>query len=96
MAMTNAISGMTIVGGMLQLGGGILPHNVVSSCYLFDEFLVSISLCIYQLTQKNVFCNAGWLSFFFSFFLASRSRRSRSFAISSQPFWWNNCHEEDA
>ena len=25
MAMTNAISGMTIVGGMLQLGGGILP-----------------------------------------------------------------------
>lgn len=25
MAMTNAISGMTIVGGMLQMGGGILP-----------------------------------------------------------------------
>eukprot|EP00597_Dinobryon_sp_UTEXLB2267_P000363 CAMPEP_0170073608 /NCGR_PEP_ID=MMETSP0019_2-20121128/10997_1 /TAXON_ID=98059 /ORGANISM="Dinobryon sp., Strain UTEXLB2267" /LENGTH=970 /DNA_ID=CAMNT_0010283251 /DNA_START=268 /DNA_END=3180 /DNA_ORIENTATION=- len=25
MAMTNAISGMTIVGGMLQLGGGLLP-----------------------------------------------------------------------
>lgn len=28
MAMTNAISGMTIVGGMLQLGGGILPGTV--------------------------------------------------------------------
>lgn len=28
MAMTNAISGMTIVGGMLQLGGGILPTNL--------------------------------------------------------------------
>merc|ERR1711871_625833 len=27
MAMTNAISGMTIVGGMLQMGGGILPHT---------------------------------------------------------------------
>ena len=27
MAMTNAISGMTIVGGMLQLGGGIMPHT---------------------------------------------------------------------
>ena len=27
MAMTNAISGMTIVGGMLQLGGGLLPHT---------------------------------------------------------------------
>jgi H+-translocating NAD(P) transhydrogenase len=27
MAMTNAISGMTIVGGMLQMGGGIVPHS---------------------------------------------------------------------
>jgi H+-translocating NAD(P) transhydrogenase len=27
MAMTNAISGMTIVGGMLQMGGGIVPHT---------------------------------------------------------------------
>ena len=27
MAMTNAISGMTIVGGMLQMGGGIMPHT---------------------------------------------------------------------
>jgi NAD(P) transhydrogenase len=28
MAMTNAISGMTIVGGMLQLGGGFWPTNI--------------------------------------------------------------------
>ena len=28
MAMTNAISGMTVVGGMLQLGGGLMPTNV--------------------------------------------------------------------
>ena len=28
MAMTNAISGMTVVGGMLQLGGGFLPGTV--------------------------------------------------------------------
>jgi NAD(P) transhydrogenase len=28
MAMTNAISGMTIVGGMLQMGGGVMPHTV--------------------------------------------------------------------
>ena len=27
MSITNAISGMTIVGGMLQLGGGVLPHS---------------------------------------------------------------------
>ena len=27
MAMTNAISGMTIVGGMLQMGGGIMPRT---------------------------------------------------------------------
>lgn len=31
MAMTNAISGMTIVGGMLQLGGGVVPHTVPQS-----------------------------------------------------------------
>ena len=28
MAMTNAISGMTIVGGMLQLGGGLVPGTI--------------------------------------------------------------------
>jgi NAD(P) transhydrogenase len=27
MSLTNAISGMTIVGGMLQMGGGLLPHT---------------------------------------------------------------------
>jgi NAD(P) transhydrogenase len=27
MSITNAISGMTVVGGMLQLGGGIFPHS---------------------------------------------------------------------
>jgi NAD(P) transhydrogenase len=27
MSITNAISGMTVVGGMLQLGGGVLPTN---------------------------------------------------------------------
>lgn len=28
MSITNAISGMTVVGGMLQMGGGIVPHTV--------------------------------------------------------------------
>lgn len=28
MSITNAISGMTVVGGMLQMGGGVLPHTV--------------------------------------------------------------------
>eukprot|EP00808_Paulinella_micropora_P030192 g12035.t1 len=28
MSITNAISGMTVVGGMLQLGGGLLPSNM--------------------------------------------------------------------
>eukprot|EP00945_MAST-04E_sp_MAST-4E-sp1_P004475 g4475.t1 len=27
MSVTNAISGMTMIGGMLQLGGGVMPHN---------------------------------------------------------------------
>ena len=28
MSITNAISGMTVIGGMLQLGGGVLPHTM--------------------------------------------------------------------
>lgn len=39
MAMTNAISGMTIVGGMLQLGGGILPGTV-------PQFLAAGAVCL--------------------------------------------------
>jgi NAD(P) transhydrogenase len=31
MAMTNAVSGMTIVGGMLQMGGGLFPSNTAQT-----------------------------------------------------------------
>jgi len=39
MAMTNAISGMTIVGGMLQLGGGLVPGSIpqVNKVYHLDH-----------------------------------------------------------
>ena len=40
MAMTNAISGMTIVGGMIQLGGGLLPHTVVSFRTITDRYTI--------------------------------------------------------
>jgi len=51
MSVTNAISGMTIIGGMLQLGGGVLPTNIpqylaagavtLSAVNLVGGFLVS-------------------------------------------------------
>merc|ERR1719223_662930 len=44
MAMTNAISGMTIVGGMLQLGGGMMPANVPQGLAAGAVFLSAINL----------------------------------------------------
>ena len=44
MAMTNAISGMTIVGGMLQLGGGFLPTNLPQSLAAMAVLLSAINL----------------------------------------------------
>ncbi|XP_070536766.1 NAD(P) transhydrogenase, mitochondrial-like [Ptychodera flava] len=51
MSVTNAISGITAVGGMLCMGGGVLPHTVpqalaatacfVSSINIFGGFLVT-------------------------------------------------------
>jgi NAD(P) transhydrogenase len=44
MAMTNAISGMTVVGGMLQLGGGLTPGTVPESLAATAVFLSAINL----------------------------------------------------
>lgn len=40
MSITNAISGMTAVGGMLQLGGGIMPHSA-AQCLAFTAVSLS-------------------------------------------------------
>ena len=61
MAMTNAISGMTIVGGMLQLGGGLLPGTVpqllaagAGACHIVLLFLLtSFDVCI-------IVCATNW------------------------------------
>jgi len=44
MSITNAISGMTIVGGMLQLGGGLLPATTAHSLAAGAVVLSSINL----------------------------------------------------
>lgn len=44
MAMTNAISGMTIVGGMLQLGGGLFPQTLPQSLAAAAVLLSAINL----------------------------------------------------
>lgn len=44
MAMTNAISGMTIVGGMLQLGGGMIPHTLPQGLAALAVGLSAINL----------------------------------------------------
>ena len=44
MAMTNAISGMTIVGGMLQLGGGLVPQTSAHALAATAVFLSAINL----------------------------------------------------
>jgi len=44
MSITNAISGMTIVGGMLQLGGGIMPSNNAQGLATFAVTLSAVNL----------------------------------------------------
>lgn len=44
MAMTNAISGMTIVGGMLQLGGGVVPHTTPQYLAALAVLLSAVNL----------------------------------------------------
>jgi len=39
MSVTNAISGLTAAGGLLCLGGGIVPHN-------FSQFLAAIAVLV--------------------------------------------------
>jgi len=53
MSITNAISGMTIVGGMLQLGGGLTPNTVPQSMALAAVTLSAVNLSGgFLVTQK--------------------------------------------
>ena len=54
MAMTNAISGMTIVGGMLQMGGGILPGNIPQTLAATAVGLSAINLAGGTIVTKKM------------------------------------------
>eukprot|EP01035_Chromulina_nebulosa_P017810 gene17810-23420_t len=54
MAMTNAISGMTIVGGMLQLGGGIVPHTIPQYLAAAAVLLSAINLAGGTIVTKKM------------------------------------------
>jgi NAD(P) transhydrogenase len=44
MSITNAISGLTILGGMLQLGGGVLPHTTAQKMACAAVALSAVNL----------------------------------------------------
>ena len=54
MAMTNAISGMTIVGGMLQLGGGFLPGTVPQTLASAAVLLSAVNLAGGTIVTKKM------------------------------------------
>lgn len=54
MAMTNAISGMTIVGGMLQLGGGFMPQTVPQSLAAAAVALSAVNLAGGTIVTKKM------------------------------------------
>lgn len=54
MAMTNAISGMTIVGGMLQLGGGLVPHTVPQGLAAVAVALSAVNLAGGTIVTKKM------------------------------------------
>ena len=44
MSVTNAISGITAVGGLLQMGGGILPTNTIQGLAASAAFISTINI----------------------------------------------------
>ncbi len=44
MSVTNAISGITAVGGLLQMGGGLLPTNTTQALAASAAFISSINI----------------------------------------------------
>jgi len=44
MSITNAISGVTAVGGLLLLGGGMMPHNTIQALAAISVFVSAINI----------------------------------------------------
>ncbi|KAG8188185.1 hypothetical protein JTE90_019463 [Oedothorax gibbosus] len=54
MSVTNAVSGITAVGGLLLMGGGVLPHTLPQSLGAAAAFLSAINICGGFLVTKRM------------------------------------------
>ncbi|GIY23905.1 NAD(P) transhydrogenase, mitochondrial [Caerostris darwini] len=54
MSVTNAISGITAVGGLLVMGGGVLPHTIPQTLGAAATFLSTINICGGFLVTKRM------------------------------------------
>ncbi|XP_054722453.1 NAD(P) transhydrogenase, mitochondrial-like [Uloborus diversus] len=54
MSVTNAISGITAVGGLLLMGGGVLPHTLPQALGAGATFLSTINICGGFLVTKRM------------------------------------------
>ncbi|GBN41463.1 NAD(P) transhydrogenase, mitochondrial [Araneus ventricosus] len=54
MSVTNAISGITAVGGLLIMGGGVLPHTIPQTLGAAATFLSTINICGGFLVTKRM------------------------------------------
>jgi len=97
MSVTNAISGMTIVGGMLQLGGGLTPTTVPQSLALGAVTLSAVNLSGgFLVTQKmlNMFRRPDDPPEFWHYFLLPPAAAGGAFilmkATGSCPAGMNN------
>nr|XP_042900894.1 NAD(P) transhydrogenase, mitochondrial [Parasteatoda tepidariorum] len=54
MSVTNAVSGITAVGGLLLMGGGVLPHTIPQTLGAAAAFISSINICGGFLVTKRM------------------------------------------
>lgn len=54
MSVTNAISGITAVGGLLLMGGGVLPHTIPQALGTAATFISTINICGGFLVTKRM------------------------------------------
>ncbi|XP_035219277.1 LOW QUALITY PROTEIN: NAD(P) transhydrogenase, mitochondrial-like [Stegodyphus dumicola] len=54
MSVTNAVSGITAVGGLLLMGGGVLPHTIPQALGAAATFMSTINICGGFLVTKRM------------------------------------------
>lgn len=66
MSVTNAISGIIIVGGLLMMDGGIMPNSIASSLAAASVLLASLNISGgFLITKRTVLYN--WLTSIFRY-----------------------------